>query len=140
MIGDFERISDHAVNMLESAEEVREKKLSFSGAATKELSVMMDAVREILGYAFDSFKDSRLDEAIMVEPLEQVVDKLAVELKREHIMRLQKSECTIELGFVLADIINNLKRVGLPRSQFSFAGLKYSRLHAGAQPRQYGNA
>lgn len=111
MIGDFERISDHAVNMLESAEEVREKKLSFSGAATKELSVMMDAVREILGYAFDSFKDSRLDEAIMVEPLEQVVDKLAVELKREHIMRLQKSECTIELGFVLADIINNLKRV-----------------------------
>jgi phosphate:Na+ symporter len=111
MIGDYERISDHAVNMLESAEEVRSKKLSFSNAATRELNVMMDAVREILGYAYNAFSENKYDEAIMVEPLEQVVDKLAIDVKREHIIRLQKSECSIELGFVLADIINNLKRV-----------------------------
>jgi phosphate:Na+ symporter len=111
MLGDFERISDHAVSVLDSAEEIRTKRLSFSGAATRELGVLMAAIREILGYAYDAFCLGRYDEAIMVEPLEQVVDKLTKDLKAEHIKRLQRGECTIELGFILSDILGNLKRV-----------------------------
>jgi phosphate:Na+ symporter len=111
MLGDFERISDHAVSVLDSAEEIRTKRLSFSGAAKRELGVLMAAIREILGYAYDAFCLGRYDEAIMVEPLEQVVDKLTKDLKAEHIKRLQRGECTIELGFILSDILGNLKRV-----------------------------
>jgi phosphate:Na+ symporter len=126
MLGDFERISDHAVSLLDSAEEIRSKKLSFSGAATRELGVLMDAIREIVGYAYDAFCFDRFDEAIMVEPLEQVVDKLAKELKTEHIKRLQKGECTIELGFILADIIANLKRVSDHCSNIAGCALEMS--------------
>ena len=111
IISDFERISDHAVNILKSAEEISEKKLAFSGEAKKELAVMMNAVSEIVDLAYDSFVNENFDSAVQVEPLEQVVDKLKAEIKSNHVARLQKGECTIELGFILTDIVTNLERV-----------------------------
>lgn len=111
VIGDFERISDHAINVVNSAEEIHDKKLEFSGQAKKELNVLIDAVLEILDLALASFEKDDLDSAVMVEPLEQVVDYLRDVLKKQHIRRLRKQECTIELGFVLTDILTNLERV-----------------------------
>lgn len=111
LIGDFERISDHAVNLVESAEEIKEKKVVFSNEANRELAVMYGAVDEILTLATDSFTKQDLHAASLVEPLEQVVDYLRDEIKLQHILRLQKSECSIEHGFVLADILTNLERV-----------------------------
>lgn len=111
VIGDFERISDHAVNIVESAEEINDKKLEFSGEARRELNVLISAVSEILDLALRSFKNNDLDSAVMVEPLEQVVDYLRDSLKKQHIARLRRQECTIELGFVLTDLLTNLERV-----------------------------
>ena len=111
LIGDFERITDHAVNLVESAEEIKDKKVVFSNEANRELSVMYSAVDEILTLATDSFVKQDLHAASQVEPLEQVVDYLRDEIKLQHILRLQKSECSIEHGFVLADILTNLERV-----------------------------
>ena len=111
IIGDFERISDHAVNILESAEEVHDKKLRFSDQARKELAVMHNAVEEILHLSVEAFRDNDLTKATMVEPLEQVIDGLRDTLKRRHIERLQRGECTIELGFVLTDLLTNFERV-----------------------------
>ncbi len=111
VIGDFERISDHAVNIVESAEEINDKKLEFSGEARRELNVLINAVSEILDLALRSFKNNDLDSAVMVEPLEQVVDYLRDYLKKQHIARLRKQECTIELGFILTDLLTNLERV-----------------------------
>jgi phosphate:Na+ symporter len=111
IINDFERISDHSVNILQSAEEINDKKLKFSGDAKRELSVLMRAVEEIVSLAYDSFVNENLDSAVQVEPLEEVVDKLKDIIKSKHIARLQKGECTIELGFVLTDLHTNLERV-----------------------------
>ena len=111
MIGDFERISDHAVNILESAEEMRDKKLEFSKEAQRELAVLRSAVKEILELAERAYVENDLSLAAKIEPLEQVVDELRDGIKRNHIIRLQKSECTIEHGFVLADLLNNFERV-----------------------------
>ncbi len=111
IIGDFERISDHAVNIIESAEEIKDKKMNFSGEAQKELTVLIDAVNEIVDLAYDAFANENLESAVKVEPLEQVVDNLKDVLKKQHIARLQKGECTIELGFVLTDLLTNLERV-----------------------------
>ena len=111
IIGDFERISDHSVNILKSAEEIAEKKLQFSGEARHELSVLMKAINEIVDLAYDCFVHGNFDSAIQVEPLEQVVDKLNASIKTNHIARLQKGECTIELGFVLNDLLTDLERV-----------------------------
>ncbi|MGN0578400.1 MAG: Na/Pi cotransporter family protein [Ruminiclostridium sp.] len=111
MIGDFERISDHAVNMVESAEEIHSKGLSFSPAAKKEIMAMMDAVSEIIGLSLEAFENNDLVKATQVEPLEQVVDSLKLQLKSAHVNRLRKNECTIEMGFVLSDLLTNLERV-----------------------------
>lgn len=111
IIGDFERISDHAVSVLKSAEEMGDKKLVFSGDAGKGLSVMTDAVKEIVNLAYLCFRDNDKEAAKKVEPLEQVVDDLKAQLKRQHIERLRKGECTIEHGFVFGDILTNLERV-----------------------------
>lgn len=111
IIGDFERISDHAVNIVESAEEIHDKKLSLSPEAQHELSVMLDAIREILGLALETFTNTDQDKALMIEPLEDVIDHLRDSLKRSHIARLQRNECTIELGFILSDLLINLERV-----------------------------
>ena len=111
MIGDFERISDHAVNIAESAEEIHSKGLSFSPAAKNEIMAMMDAVSEIIGLSLEAFENNDLVKATQVEPLEQVVDSLKLQLKSAHVNRLRKNECTIEMGFVLSDLLTNLERV-----------------------------
>ena len=111
IIGDFERISDHAVNIVESAEEIKEKGLTFSAEATRELTVMRGAIADILSMAEQAFLKNDLKIAADIEPLEQVVDDLRDTIKHNHILRLQKSECTIEHGFILADILNDFERV-----------------------------
>ena len=111
MIGDFERISDHAVNIVESAEETRDKNISFSAYANAELKMLRGAVDETLELTLDAFKTSDYDKASLVEPLEQVVDYLRDQIKLRHTIRLQKSLCSIELGFILSDILTNLERV-----------------------------
>ncbi len=111
MIGDFERIGDHAVNIVESADEIKNKSLSFSEDAKKELTVMIDAVTEILDLALEAFRNNNLEKAYSVEPLEQIVDTLKLKLKSSHVNRLRKNECTIEMGFVHSDLLTNLERV-----------------------------
>ena len=111
MIGDFERISDHAVNILESAEEMRDKKIEFSKEAQRELAVMRRAVADILDLAERAFAGNDVNLASNIEPLEQIVDDIRDKIKANHIIRLQKSECTIEHGFILADLLNNFERV-----------------------------
>ena len=111
MIGDFERISDHAVNIVESAEELKDKSISFSPVAMKELGSLSGAVDEIVSITKDAFVEADMQKAVSVEPLEQVVDHLKNQIRLQHTLRLQKSECTIEHGFVLADILTNLERV-----------------------------
>lgn len=109
-IGDFERISDHAVNLIESAEEMGEKGLTFTDAAISELTVISSAVSEILDLSLTAFLSSDLKSAYMVEPLEQVIDKLKEQLRIHHIHRLQQGVCSIEAGFVWSDLLTNLER------------------------------
>lgn len=111
IIGDFERISDHAVNVVESAEEMRSKGLHFSPQAKQELNVLTSAVGEIMDLSLDAFLKDDPDLAVKVEPLEQVVDTLKEQLRNRHILRLQQGECTIELGFVWSDLLTDLERV-----------------------------
>ncbi len=111
VIGDIERISDHAVNVVESAEEIHDKKLAFSAEASAELKTMVAAVDEILELSLQSFKNNDLSLAARVEPLEQVVDQLRDTLKFNHVARLSAGHCTIELGFVFGDILTNLERI-----------------------------
>ena len=110
LIGDFERIGDHAVNILESAEELHGKKLEFSKPARYELSVMTAAVGEVLDLAVKAFAENDAQAAKNVEPLEQVVDDLKNELRTRHILRMKRGECSIEAGFVWADLLTNLER------------------------------
>ena len=110
LIGDFERISDHAVNIVESAEEINSKHIEFSEEAKHEVSILKEAVFEITDLAYGAFIDNDLDKASLVEPLEQTIDILVEQIKLHHILRLQKSECTIDHGFVLSDILTNLER------------------------------
>lgn len=112
IIGDYERISDHAVNIVESAEEMKDKKLSFSDEARHELSVLVAAVSETLEITEKAFVGNDVVLAAEIESLEQIVDELRDKIKLNHIQRLQKSECTIEHGFVLSDLLNNFERVG----------------------------
>ena len=111
IIGDFERIADHAVNLLQSAEELHEKKMSLSKPAVEELGVLTGAVDEILGLSLDAFLKDDYSAAGMVEPLEQVIDGLKEQLRTNHILRLQKEQCSIEAGFVWSDLLTNLERV-----------------------------
>lgn len=110
MIGDFERISDHAVNILESAEEMNSKDLKFSESAMKELGVLTDAVEEILDLALKAFLDEDVEAASKVEPLEEVIDGLKEQMRTRHILRLQQGDCSIDAGFVWSDLLTNLER------------------------------
>ena len=109
-IGDLERISDHAVNVLESAEELRQKKLSFSPAAQAELAVLAAAVRKILTLTEESFEAADVEKAAQVEPLEQVIDLLKEQMRTRHILRMQQGACGIETGFVWSDLLTDLER------------------------------
>lgn len=110
-IGDFERISDHACNIVTSAEEMHEKKLEFSKKAVEEISVFTHALKDIVDYAFDSFIENDKNKATQVEPIEEIIDDLQLEIKARHIKRLRKGKCSIELGFVLSDLLTNYERV-----------------------------
>lgn len=110
-IGDFERISDYACNLCDSARELHQKNMQFSPKAETELDILSSAVREAVDISFDAFKSNSKNEADKVEPLEELIETLAVELKARHIRRLREGKCTIELGFAHSDILNNLERV-----------------------------
>lgn len=110
VIGDFERIADHAVNLLESAEELQEKKLRVTETVAAELTVIFRAVSEILELTLTAFLKNDLSAAARVEPLEQVIDYLKERLRTHHILRLQKGESTIGAGFAWMDVLTNLER------------------------------
>lgn len=110
-IGDFERIGDHALNICKLAEEMHIKDISFSKDALREMSIVTDAIKEIMNLTIDSFKVNDSDLAAKVEPLEQVIDSLQKQLRTMHITRLQNGECTIELGFIFTDLLMNYERV-----------------------------
>jgi phosphate:Na+ symporter len=124
-IGDFERISDHSVNVVESAEELREKEISFSEEASHELSVLMNAVNEILDLTMVVFRDNDVTAAFTIESLEEVIDSLKDSMRANHITRLQRSNCSIEAGFVWSDILTNLERVADHASNIAGGVLDY---------------
>ena len=130
MIGDVERISDHAVNISESAEEMNDKKIDFSEKACGELAVLIGAVREITEMSYEAINTENYELAATVEPLEQVIDGLRDEIKRRHIARLQNGECTIEQGFVLTDILTNLERVADHCSNIAGCFIEMSKYNA----------
>ena len=110
-ITDLERISDHAMNIAERAQELKEKKISFSDKGKKEMDTLKDAILEILSITFSCFLEDDTDEAYRVEPLEQVIDKLCQKMREKHTARLQKGKCTIGQGYVFNDLIADFERV-----------------------------
>lgn len=110
-MSDFERISDHAVNIVEAAERMHSKKLEFSKRATEEIAVFTQAVRDIVDATMDAFSVGDLEAAKHIEPFEQVIDELRIEVRQRHIKRLRKGKCTIELGLVLEDLLTDFERV-----------------------------
>ena len=110
-IGNWERISDHALNICDAAREIHDKRISFSNAATEELAVFTRAIKDILNMTVEAFEYDDISMAKKVEPLEEVIDNLNLMIKNRHVQRLRAGECTIELGFVLNDILTNYERV-----------------------------
>ena len=111
MIGDFERLSDHSVNITESVQELKDKDIKFSDQAEKELDVLVAAVSDIIDITTKAFEDDDVEAALCVEPLEQVIDGLKEKLRTCHSRRLSKGECTIEVGFVWSDLLHDLERI-----------------------------
>lgn len=111
LIGDYERIGDHAVNVLESAEEIKQKGIDFSKQALDEYKNISNAIKEILDLSYKSFSNNDFLSARKTEPLEQVIDRLKEELRTRHILRLQKGECSVASGFIWSDLLTNLERV-----------------------------
>lgn len=110
-IGDFERISDHAINIMEAAKEMHAKELDFSRKAREELGIYTGAIKDIINTSVLVFQEEDLKLASMIEPMEEVIDYLSVEVKKRHMKRLRKGKCTIEMGFILSDIVTNYERV-----------------------------
>ena len=110
-IGDFERISDHAVSLMRSAKEMKEKDLHFSDHAEAEMSIFRAAVRDIVDTAFSAFVTNNVKEAKKVEPLEDVIDDINIQVRNRHVRRLQEGRCTIQLGFVLSDMCTDMERI-----------------------------
>lgn len=111
LIGEFERIADYSMDIVDSAQEMFEKNIKFSKAASDELSVMMAAVVEAVETAVQAFNENNITVASKVDPLEEVIDDLKSVMKKQHIARLQRNECTIELGFIFSDLITVLERI-----------------------------
>ncbi len=134
-IGDFERIGDHAVNLLGVAKEISDKQIAFSEKARAELKVLGAAIEEIITITVKAFETNNLNLAKDVEPLEQVVDRLTAQIRANHVNRLQTGDCTIELGIELTDLLNYFERVSdhcsniavamIEVAQNSFATHKY---------------
>ncbi len=110
-IGDFERIADHSVNILEAAEELNEKKIELSPSAKKELFTLCDAVSEIVALSHTAFTTNDTEAAMRIEPLEEVIDDIKLHLRDQHILRLKNGDCTVEAGFVWSDLLTNLERI-----------------------------
>ena len=125
-ISDFERMGDHAVNLLKAAEEIHKKKISFSDEAQAELVTMTSAIGEILRISATAYVNNDLELAARVEPLEEVIDGLADTIKDNHVRRLQEGRCSIELGFILMDILNNYERISDHCSNIAVAILELS--------------
>ena len=111
LIGDFERISDHSLNIVESAEEMLDKKIVLTDAAAAELKVVVSAVEEITDLAYNAFINNDVESAYRVEPLEQIIDDLKEKLRTNHILRMQQGNCTIDAGFIWSDLLTNLERI-----------------------------
>ena len=126
-IGDLERVGDHALNLVEAAEELHQKELRFTDAAKEELTVLIRAVEEIVEMSISAFWHNDLEKAYQVEPLEQVIDDLKEALRVRHIQRLQQGICSIETGFVWSDLLNGLERTGDHCS--NIAGIVVDRAH-----------
>jgi len=126
-IGDLERMGDHAVNLMRVFEELHTKKLTFSQQAQQEITVLQNAIREILDMTVKAYVDTDLALASQVEPLEQVIDKLVAAIKSRHIARLQAGSCTIELGFILSDLLNNYSRISDHCSNIAVSIIEISR-------------
>lgn len=137
-IGDFERLGDHAVNLLRTAQEIHDKKIIFSDLAQQEIDTLTQALNEILELTIDAFVNDDLTKAQQVEPLEQVIDVLIAEVKSAHIERLQSGTCTIQTGFVWSDLLTNYERVSDHCSNVAVALIE---THAGSfRTHQYLNA
>ncbi len=126
-IGDFERLGDHAVNILRAAKELHDKGLHFSDEATRELDVLTGAIGEILTITTDAYQKNDTNLSTRVEPLEQVIDQLIAEIKNRHIERLQRGACTIEMGFILSDLLSNYERVSDHCSNIAVAIIEVNR-------------
>ena len=126
-IGDFERLGDHAVNILRAAKELHDKGLHFSDEATRELAVLTGAIGEILTITTDAYQKNDTNLSTRVEPLEQVIDQLIAEIKNRHIERLQRGACTIEMGFILSDLLSNYERVSDHCSNIAVAIIEVNR-------------
>ena len=111
VIGDFERLGDHAMNLLDSAKEKQAKGQQFSADGAAQLAVLKEAINEILMLTCRAYQENDLELAAQVEPLEQVIDNLIRQARSSHLKRLNEGRCTIEMGFVLADVLNNYERV-----------------------------
>ena len=116
VIDDFERLGDQAVNILDSAKELHDKRLEFSPEATKELDVLLSAIYEIVDKTCHVYTTNDLKEANLVEPLEQAIDDIVSSIKSNHVQRLQIGICTVELGFIINDLLGSLERVSDPCS------------------------
>ncbi|MBS6398238.1 MAG: Na/Pi cotransporter family protein [Clostridiales bacterium] len=110
-IGDFERISDHAVNIVETAQELHQKNTGFSRKAQEEIRVLSKALLEIVESSYELFAEENYEKAAKIEPLEETIDYLSKQLKKRHVERLRTGECTIELGFALSDLTTNVERI-----------------------------
>ena len=111
VLSDFERISDHARNIAESIEEIHEKKIVFSDSASKELTTLEEAIREIIDLTIFSFANDNYDNALRVDPLEEVIDDICDTMKANHVERISRQECTLEHGFVFNDMITDYERI-----------------------------
>ena len=134
-INDFERLGDHAANLAEAAQELHEKGLSFSEKAKAELAILHEAIGEILEFTTKAYLENDDNTARMVEPIEQCVDHLVTDIKARHIDRLQAGECSIPLGFVLSDVLNNFERISDHCSNVAVAVIAMS--HKGFQMHEY---
>ena len=134
-INDFERLGDHAANLAEAAQELKEKGLSFSDKAKAELAILREAIEEILQLTNIAYQENDDETARMVEPIEQCVDHLVTDIKDRHIVRLQAGECSSPLGFVLSDVLNNMERISDHCSNVAVAVIAMS--HKGFETHEY---
>ncbi len=136
-IGDFERLGDHALNILDAVQEIQNKKITFSEDARRELNVLSGAIRDIIQLTIDAFVADDVAAARRVEPLEQLIDQLSDEIKLRHVDRLRAGNCTIELGFILSDVLGNFERISDHCSNVAVAIIELG--HSSFQTHEYLN-